>query len=252
MTSRILEVYREVGLGRLPWWLFSYAYKSSVRRVLPLKSPVLYGGVPIADRRMGDALLSGLYDPPLLDDLPGYEEALVAALKANVRAADTVVVVGAGRGVTTVVAAIAASKGSVRCFEGNLGGVRAARRVAKLNGVHDRITIEHAVVGQAIGVYGNELATRVVAPVDLPKCDVLELDCEGSEVGILRDMLIEPRVVLVETHGFLGAPTEVVRGVLEARGYVVEDKGWAEPRELDACAKQDIRVLVGTRRDGVV
>lgn len=245
--SRIREVYREVGLGRLPWWLFSYAYKNSVRRLLPARSPVLYGGVPIADRRVGDELLSSLYDPPLIDDLPGYEEALIAALKANVQSTDTVVIVGAGRGVTTVVAASAASEGNVKCFEGNLGGVRAARRVANLNGVLGRITLEHVVVGEAIGVYGNELATKVIAPVDLPKCDVLELDCEGSEIGILRDMLIEPRVVLVETHGFLGAPTKEVWKILEARGYAVQDMGWAEPRELDSCVKQDIRVLIGKK-----
>lgn len=248
MTSRIIEVYREVGLGRLPWWLFSYAYKTLIRRMLPVSSPVLYGGVPIAYRRVGDSFLSGLYDPPLMSDEPGYEQALVTALKANVRSDDRVVVVGAGRGVTTVVAAAAASKGTVRCFEGNLAGVRAARRVAKLNGVLERITVEHAVVGEAIGVYGTEIATKVVPPTELPSCDVLELDCEGSEVGILRDMPIDPRAILVETHGFLGAPTTAVRKILETRGYSVEDMGWAEPRELDACVKQDIRVLVGTKQ----
>jgi Methyltransferase FkbM domain len=86
-----------------------------------------------------------------------------------------------------------------------------------------------------------------VRPDELPPCDVLELDCEGSEVGILRDMLIEPRIVAVETHGFLGAPTGDVRNVLENRGYQVSDLGFAEPRLETECAKRDIRVLVGKK-----
>jgi hypothetical protein len=85
-----------------------------------------------------------------------------------------------------------------------------------------------------------------VHPSELPSCDILELDCEGAEIGILRDMTIQPRVIAVETHGFLGAPTSAARELLEARGYHVQDLGWAEPRVLNACVENDIRVLVGT------
>jgi hypothetical protein len=247
MISKILGVYREAGTGGLAWRLFSYFYKNFVRAVLPNGDPILYAGIPIGHRKVGDHLLSKLYNSPDVSDAPGYEQGLVTALKANVKGGDQIVVVGVGLGVTCVVAALAAAEnGHVNCFEGDLCGVDAVRRVARLNGVSDRVTARHAVVGEAIGVYGHAVATTTVHPRQLPPCDILELDCEGAEIGILRDMTIRPRAVAVETHGFLGAPTAAVRELLEKRGYRVQDLGWAEPRFLSACVENDIRVLVGT------
>jgi hypothetical protein len=72
------------------------------------------------------------------------------------------------------------------------------------------------------------------------------LDCEGSEVEILRELTIQPRVILVETHGLYGAPTDLVASLLEKRGYIVSHRGVAEPRIGDYCTKNDIRVLLGT------
>ena len=46
-----------------------------------------------------------------------------------------------------------------------------------------RLTVKHAVVGEAIAVYGvrDQFSTLVVSPAELPECDILELDCEGAE-----------------------------------------------------------------------
>ena len=205
-------------------------------------------GIPIGiSKKLGDdAMRSRLFMP--LEDQPGYEFALVEALKENAKAGDTVVVVGGGLGVTAVTAALAVTgTGSVKCFEGDLHGVKAVNRAAVANGVADHLSVVHAVVSEALGVYGNDVSTTIVRPAELPNCDVLELDCEGAEIGILRDMVIDPRVIAVETHGFMGAPTADVRGLLEARGYSVVDLGWAEPRVMSECVKNDIRVLVGIK-----
>jgi hypothetical protein len=88
----------------------------------------------------------------------------------------------------------------------------------------------------------------VMPPCQLPACDVLELDCEGAEVEILRGMIIQPRVILVETHGLFGAPTDLVASLLETRGYVVSDRGLAEQSHAEYCAKHDIRVLHGVKQ----
>jgi hypothetical protein len=61
-------------------------------------------------------------------------------------------------------------------------------------------------------------------------------------------MIIQPRVILVETHGLYGAPTDLVASLLEKRGYVVSDRGVAEPRMAEQHTKQDIRVLLGVVR----
>jgi hypothetical protein len=68
------------------------------------------------------------------------------------------------------------------------------------------------------------------------------LDCEGAEVEVLRELTIQPRVILVETHGMYGAPTDLVASLLEKRGYIVSHRGVAEPRMDDYCTKHDIRV----------
>jgi hypothetical protein len=75
---------------------------------------------------------------------------------------------------------------------------------------------------------------------------VLQLDCEGAEVEILREIIDQPRVILVETHGLCGAPTDLVASLLEARGYAVSHRGLAEPQKGDFCTKNDIRVLLGS------
>jgi len=245
--TKLIGVYREAGATGLAWRLFSYFYKNFIRTLLPRRNLIFYAGIPVDHRRAGDQLLPQLYNPPDIDDAPDYEQALVTALKAHVKPGDRVTVVGVGSGVTCVIAALAATNtGCVNCFEGDFNGVSSLKRVARLNGVSDRINVHYAVVGEAIGVYGNAVATTIVHPTELPRCDVLELDCEGAEVGILRNMTAQPRIVAVETHGFLGAPTSVVREILESRGYSVYDSGWAEPRFQKVCIENDIRVLIGT------
>ena len=103
--------------------------------------------------------------------------------------------------------------------------------------------MKHAVVGEAISVHGeqDDRSKLIVPPAELPECDVLELDCEGSEIGILRNMTIRPRAIAVETHGLYGAPTTMVKELLENLGYAVHECGIAEPRVLEECEENDIR-----------
>lgn len=249
IASKAFKVYREAGISGASWRFFSYFYKNHLRPILPNAGQIHYAGVLVGRRKIGDWLVPKLYNPPHVSSEPGYEEALIKALNTHVKPSDKIVVVGAGIGVTCVIAARnAGPQGSVTCYEGDAAGCGSLLRVAALNGVSNRIQIYHAVVGKAIGVYGNSIASRVVQPIDLPDCDVLELDCEGAEICILNEMTIRPRVIVVETHGFLGAPTSNVRALLEKIGYSVEDLGHAEPRFAEACIRNDINVLVGCRR----
>ena len=83
-----------------------------------------------------------------------------------------------------------------------------------------QLTVNHAIVGEAISVYGapEDLSPRVVTPADLPECDVLALDCEGAEIVILRNLKFRPRAIAVESHGIYGAPSKMVRELLEQAG----------------------------------
>ena len=188
--------------------------------------------------------------PYPLEDIADYEQTLISALRSHVRLGDKVTIVGGGEGVTAVIAAMAAGEtGSVVCFEGSSWGVQKIKATAARNNVSKRLRVEHAVVGEAISVYGgqDDHSKLIVSPAELPECDVLELDCEGSEIGILSDMTIRPRAIAVETHGVYGAPTTMVGELLENLGYAVHEYGIAEPRVLQECEENDIRVLVGER-----
>jgi hypothetical protein len=62
-------------------------------------------------------------------------------------------------------------------------------------------------------------------PSTVPECDVLDLDCEGAEVEILRELDFAPRVIVVEVHPHLGSPVEAVEAELAERGYDVVERG---------------------------
>jgi hypothetical protein len=82
----------------------------------------------------------------------------------------------------------------------------------------------------------------------LPDCDVLVLDCEGTEIEILEEMEIKPRAVIVETHGMNGATEEAVRERLDSAGYDTVESMVAEKRLYDVCVDNGIFVLFATAR----
>jgi hypothetical protein len=225
-----------------------YAYRHRVRPRMPNK-PIRYSGIPICyDRKWGDHLVPETWVPDDCADKPDYEAALVAALNETVRPGDRVVIVGGGHGVTAVVAALRAGpSGIIQCFEGSKQYVRLARQTVARNRIAN-INIHHAVVAKFIAAFDGGVASDlgpVLSPAQLPPCNVLQMDCEGAEVGILQELIIQPRVILVETHGVFGAPTDLVASLLEKRGYVVSDRGVAEPRMAEHHTKLDVRVLLG-------
>lgn len=250
----MLRVLREDGVRSLLNRGLGFAYRRGVRPRLPGIAPARLGGVLTCyDLTSADRYVPRAWLPWWMTDPGGnssYEAALVGGLDAHVRPGDRVVVVGGGIGVTAVNAAARAGRsGHVTCFEGSLENCALVRRTAVLNGVGN-LTVRHAIVGQSIAVYGAPSEVGEVLPADrLPPCDVLELDCEGAEMRILREMTIRPRVLLVETHSVYGSPTSEVAAAMAACGYAVSDRGWAEPSQLDTCIRNDIRVLVGLHGD---
>jgi Protein-L-isoaspartate(D-aspartate) O-methyltransferase (PCMT) len=245
----------EKGKAGLVHQAVGLAYQRLIRSWLPGR-PLVYAGIPVSyDRKWGDAVVPPGWRPDVgyetgYTDEPGYEVALISALNESVRPGDRVVVVGGGVGVTAVIAAnLAGSSGTVVCFEGSKQYVRHIQETASRNRVSN-IVVKHAIVSKPIAVYGKASDFgEVVSPDQLPECDVLELDCEGAEVDILRNMAIRPRVIIVETHGAYGAPTSLVDSTLKELGYAVRNLGLAEPRIEDVCTEKDIQVLFATKSE---
>ena len=210
---------------------------------------MLHAGHPSTlDYRLFDRALPARFKPADIVDVPDYEEQLVNALRRVGQPGSRVVVVGGGWGTTAVVAAkFAGPTGHVTCFEASAEQLPLIRKTLRRNDV--AIDLRHAAVGAAIGVYGGSdaVADTMIAPQDLPDCDVLELDCEGTERVILEQMTIRPAAIAVETHGVFGAPTAAVRATLERIGYDVVDLGVAEPRMAEHHRELDVHVLLATR-----
>lgn len=156
---------------------------------------------------------------------PFYEFALLRGLKTVVEPGDTVMVVGGGLGVSSVVAARAAGPaGAVVTYEGDPERAARCRRTVAANGMEGRCEIRHAVVGTSDTVDGDTGSAERVSPRDLPACDVLELDCEGAERRVLSELDDHPRAVVVEYHESRGVTEHDVRTLLSERGYIVRAK----------------------------
>ncbi|MEJ6012157.1 FkbM family methyltransferase [Novosphingobium aquae] len=220
---------------------------AGIRGRLPVKRRLRYGGVLVdIEVKALDFLFPRFRNKR---DIEGYEEALATMLRRTVQPGDTVVVVGGGWGVTACVAAEAVgASGKVICYEGNLRNAERTRRAAELNEVADQLEVVEAIVARDVGIYEGQKAVTVVDPEALPPCRILQLDCEGAEIDIFNRMQIQPEIVIVETHGFLGTPTDKVAETLEQKGYEVRNMGLAEPRVANVCRDNDIFCLLGIRK----
>ena len=206
------------------------AYNRLLRPHLPYKVGV-FNGVPARRIRLLDRT----------DEFPEYEAALIDAVRTAVEPGDTVVVIGGGYGVSSVVAAQRAGpEGRVVTYEPTHERFPFIEETAALNGVADRIDARRALVGPGVKLDGDGGGADRIDPAELPDCDVLELDCEGAEADVLRELPVRPRTIVVETHGCFGTPTEQTRDVLGSLGYDVVDE---RPDEPD----RDIYVLVAER-----
>lgn len=253
LYSKAAITYKQNGILDVLIRGFGRAYRA-MRPHIPSQGPITYAGIPTCyDRKWTDRLIPSRCLPwwtevQMGNRLQSYEAALLRGLREHVRQGDQVVIVGGGIGVTAVFSARQTGpSGTVKCFEGSLEQVGLMKKTIQRNKI-ENITINHAVVAESIAVYGDTFGfASVIAPQELPPCDVLELDCEGAEIQILSGMAMRPRVLLIETHGLYGSPTESVKAAMERLGYRTTDLGWAEPALSEICAKDDIRVLLGLR-----
>jgi len=246
LRKKAVEIWREDGPITLGKKSVRFGYDTWVRPVLP-KRIVTYNGVLVRASRFGDSLV-----PWHTRDVPGYESALIEGIRQHVEIGDKVTVVGGGWGVSTVEAAKqAGTEGQVITFEGGAKTAENVKDTVRLNDVDDHVSVQHAVVGKAISLRGEGGLPEVVPPIDLPDCDVLVLDCEGAETGILREMNIRPRAVIVETHGMFDPPEAVVRDRLDQEGYETIENTVAEERVRDFCEENGIYVVWAISHDKI-
>lgn len=130
-----------------------------------------------------------------------FNDGLVSSHEELTSADDDVVIVGGGYGVTAVRAAqIAGEAGQIVIYEGGEEQAEAVRKTTNINNVSSRCEIQHAIIGQEEKLYGEAGGAKRLSPTEIPDCDVLEMDCEGSELQILKNMEIRPESLIIELH----------------------------------------------------
>ncbi|MFT4882072.1 MAG: FkbM family methyltransferase [Salinirussus sp.] len=164
-----------------------------------------------------------------------FEGGLASVHREHTHSGEDVTVVGGGFGITTVAAAETGAR--VTVYEASADRLAALRETLRLNGVDpSRVTPRQAVVGtladaevEAKGLDPD--AAPAVPATDLLPCDVLELDCEGAELAVLRGLRAAapdtslPRLVAAEVHPIkLGEDPQVVLELLSGLGY--EPTAW--------------------------
>lgn len=176
-----------------------------------------------------------------MNNLPMYEQELVEAIESYVQKNDHVTIIGGGLGVTAIKSSkIVGSEGTVNVYEGSKEFYDRVRRSVKHNNMDNIISVNHAIVGEAKELYGEKGNPDNINPNSLQSCDVLEMDCEGSELYILENMNIRPRCIIVETHGIYGSPTEKVKEALKNINYnIVSEKSHIE--------EEDVKILVAVQ-----
>ena len=209
-------------------------YDSVLRQRLPRKWGV-YAGVPARDCPYLD----------VRDRHPGYKQGLITAIHDEVDETSTVDLVALGRGVSTVHCLRAGAR-RVNAFEASQRMLDVASETLDTAAVDaDPVEITHAIVGEAIHVFGDASGADVVAPDELSG-DVLVLDCEGAERSILDGIERAPASVIVETHPEHGAGTDGTREQLRAHGYAVNARQYEPADAHPTTPHPDKRVLVGT------
>lgn len=216
----------------------SYLYLNHVRPWLPFSDEVItYNGVKVMPfRQFDDIIPFGL--PPNSGGHPDpeiYEAGLCEALRNTVGPGDRVVVIGGGLGVTATVAARQASDdGEVIVYEGSWLHNQLITRTAELNGVADTLMPCHAIVAIEESLGASAGGAGFVAADELPRCDVLQMDCEGAETEILQEMDIRPRTLIVETHSNIDKVAELI----ERLGYRIQSQAAAERGELESISRK--------------
>jgi len=200
-------------LNKITYLLIRKIYDLALRRFLPGKISVL-NGVPI----IGQAKL---FDRTIVDT--NYKFPNVRALRNHVLEGDDVVIIGGGYGVTSVVAArCSGHKGSVYTFEASSERCDNLTTTMEINRLKERVKIINLVVGEYLDGPDEKSSAGIIEPRNLPRCEVLELDCEGAEKLILDNITWKPRILIVETHPQLGAETSSIISRIQELGYTIE------------------------------
>lgn len=197
-------------------YAFQPLYNRFIRPRLPKTKYRICAGIAVQDKALLD-LGPRHY--------PEYKAGLLEGIRETVDDGDTVVIVGGGRGVSTIHCARAGAD-EVIALEAAASMIETAEQTLSENYVPEGCSVEfkHALVGEAVEVYGAYDDAEFVAPNELPECDVLVMDCEGAERSILAGVEGVDAAVVIEGHPERGVDPDLVRDELRRIGIQWDER----------------------------
>jgi hypothetical protein len=218
------------------------AYRVYLRPYLP-DTNLRYNSVVVPGGKLLDEIM-----PFTEGSRPYYESAIVKHLRNVVQPTDRVLIVGGGWGVTAVIAARQLDRdGEVIVYEASKKYYEIIKQTVKINDVHSTVKFNHSIVGHKVKLKSREENANTIEPQNLPNCNVIELDCEGSEGYIIDNMNIRPRNIIVETHGHRNSPTQSISQKVKNKKYRVLGSEVASIDRFEHCKENDIKVLAAQR-----
>lgn len=118
------------------------------------------------------------------------------------KSSDRVLAIGIGTGSVMIpmVKLLNSGGGKYICLEASSSQIKIARKNLEINSIdEDNLEIINCFAGnQVYEVYGK--SSEKHCNINDYDFDVLEMDCEGSEVSILKNLIKRPRNIIVELH----------------------------------------------------
>ncbi|WP_248516820.1 hypothetical protein [Salinarchaeum laminariae] len=221
LLKRAVTVYREKGVPSLLRESSRFAFKKTIRPHLPCRDYPKIRGISV----MASGRCTKMFDNIIGVDFSWpdhHKEPNCNFISKYVHEGDSVVIVGGGYGITSVVAGQQVGKGGkVFIYEAAKEIVDDLLSTLEQNGVSKQTTVKHAVVGDAIDLKGLPGNAKSVSPSNLPSCEIAELDCEGAEVNIIPHLTRDINKIIVETHPSKGASTDKVKAILRKNDWEI-------------------------------
>lgn len=222
-------------------------WKSILANIFPKKRNATLNGVEIPSSEKRPHLKNEKFIPFYKGESdPNHSGGEINAHKKFTKKGDDVVIIGGGRGVSAVRASNICYPGKVYVYEASLKYVELIDEVLSLNDVTN-CEIIHGCVGPSLNVWGpnNENVSKNIKVEDLPRCDVLEMDCEGAEYQILDDFnnfTKKPRVIIVEVHPHrTNKEPKVLLNMIKELGYNIKYRSTNNGKEL---SEQKLKYLL--------
>ncbi len=177
-------------------------FKELVWKLLPEGRYAIYNEVKVPESSAPKKNFNFLPDK-LSPNKPDYKWHYISFIRKYVENKERVVIIGGGRGVSSVVAARqAGSQGQVIIFEGSPEMFDRINNTLKINRVEEICQLQQKIVGPGIEVYTENETFEVKNPQDLDYCNVLFMDCQGAEMKILNKINFDPEKIIAEMHPY--------------------------------------------------